>query len=150
MYRMKIWITRHGQTRLNKLRLMQGLTDEPLNITGIMQAKEARKRIGDVHFDAVYASPLDRAIKTGAYIGGVKPSEVIIDERLTETDFGKYEKRKYYHNPYLSISVCDCHYLWFYCFANTFRQFFVQRSVDVCALYCCFSYRWRICVWFIN
>ena len=96
MYRMKIWITRHGQTRLNKLRLMQGLTDEPLNKTGIMQAKEARKRIGDVHFDAVYASPLDRAIKTGAYIGGVKPSEVIIDERLIETDFGKYEKRKYY------------------------------------------------------
>ena len=95
-YFMKIWITRHGQTRLNKMRMMQGLTDEPLNETGIRQAKEARKRIGNVHFDAVYASPLDRAVKTGAYIGGVKPEDVIIDQRLIETDFGKYEKRKYY------------------------------------------------------
>ena len=54
---MKIWITRHGQTALNKQKLMQGLTDEPLNETGIQQAKEARKKIGDIHFDAVYASP---------------------------------------------------------------------------------------------
>ena len=50
---MKIWLTRHGQTNLNKKRLMQGLTDEPLNETGIAQAKAARERIGDVHFDAV-------------------------------------------------------------------------------------------------
>ena len=49
---MKIWITRHGQTALNKQKLMQGLTDEPLNETGIQQAKEARKKIGDIHFDA--------------------------------------------------------------------------------------------------
>ena len=68
---MKIWITRHGQTKYNKMKLMQGRTDEPLNETGIAQAKAARERIGDVHFDAVYASPLDRAIVTGAIIGGV-------------------------------------------------------------------------------
>lgn len=42
---MKIWITRHGQTALNKQKLMQGLTDEPLNETGIQQAKKARKRL---------------------------------------------------------------------------------------------------------
>ncbi len=93
---MKIWITRHGQTNLNKAHLMQGLTDEPLNETGIMQAQNARKRIGDIHFDAVYASPLNRAIMTGAIIGGIDPEQVIIDNRLIEADFGKYEKRKYY------------------------------------------------------
>ena len=61
---MKIWITRHGQTKLNKEHLMQGRTDEPLNETGFSQAKAARKMIGDVTFDAVYASPLRRAVDT--------------------------------------------------------------------------------------
>jgi len=39
---MKIWITRHGQTALNKQKLMQGLTDEHLNETGIQQRQEKR------------------------------------------------------------------------------------------------------------
>ncbi len=93
---MKIWLTRHGQTRLNKAHLMQGLTDEPLNETGIAQAKAARAKIGDVHFDAVFASPLGRAIDTGAMIGGVRKEDVQIDERLIEADFGRYEQKNYY------------------------------------------------------
>ncbi|MGX8703393.1 MAG: histidine phosphatase family protein [bacterium] len=93
---MDIWITRHGQTNLNRARLMQGRTDEPLNETGLAQAEAARARIGDIRFDAVYASPLSRAIRTGAIIGGVTPEEVIVDERIIETDFGPYEKKKYY------------------------------------------------------
>lgn len=92
---MKIWITRHGQTNLNKKKLMQGLTNEPLNSVGIEQAKKGRANIGDIKFDAVYASPLDRAITTASIIGNVSMEEVIIDERIIETNFGKYEKRHY-------------------------------------------------------
>lgn len=93
---MKIWVTRHGQTNLNKAKLMQGLTDEPLNEEGIAQAKRARAEMGDVKFDAVYASPLCRAIKTASIIGNVPADEVIIDERIIEVDFGKYEQRSYF------------------------------------------------------
>ena len=75
---------------------MQGRTDAPLNKKGIEQAKQSRQNIGDVHFDAVYASPLIRARLTGSIIGNVSLSEVIVDERLIETDFGRYEKCKYY------------------------------------------------------
>ena len=92
---MKIWIARHGQTRLNLEKRMQGLTDEPLNETGIRQAEEARKRIGDVRFDAVYSSPLDRAIVTGSIIGNVSREEIRIDQRLIEVDFGRYEQKKF-------------------------------------------------------
>lgn len=92
---MKIWITRHGQTDLNKQQLMCGLTDIPLNETGIAQAKKARCKIQNVHFDAVYASPLQRAITTGSIIGNVPESEVKIDPRIIEVNFGEYEKRKY-------------------------------------------------------
>ncbi|MDO4616448.1 MAG: histidine phosphatase family protein [Lachnospiraceae bacterium] len=93
---MRIWLTRHGQTNLNKQRLMQGLTDEPLNETGIAQAKAARKKIEGMVFDAVYASPLDRAIQTASIIGGVDRESVIIDPRIIEADFGRFEKSKYY------------------------------------------------------
>ena len=93
---MKIWIARHGQTRYNKQHLMQGRTDEPLNETGIQQAKTAREKIGNIKFDAVYASPLSRAITTGSIVGNVNPSEIIIDERLIEADFGRYELKNYY------------------------------------------------------
>ena len=92
---MKIWIARHGQTRLNHEKRMQGLTNEPLNEVGIQQAKNARQMIGDVSFDAVYASPLDRAITTGSIIGNVPREEILIDDRLIEVDFGRYERRKF-------------------------------------------------------
>ena len=92
---MKIWVTRHGQTDLNAKNLMQGRSDIPLNETGRAQALAARELIGDVRFDAVFSSPLDRAIETAQIIGHVDRSDIIIDERIIETDFGKYEQRPY-------------------------------------------------------
>lgn len=92
---MKIWIARHGQTRLNKMEVMQGHTDEPLNETGIQQAHAMREMIGDVHFDAVYASPLRRAVTTASILGNVPESEIHIDPRVIEVSFGKYELRHY-------------------------------------------------------
>ena len=93
---MKIWVARHGQTDLNHAKRMQGRTDAPLNRKGIAQAKQSRQNIGEVHFDAVYSRPLQRAKLTGSIIGNVDISEVIVDDRLIETDFGRYEKSKYY------------------------------------------------------
>lgn len=92
---MKIYITRHGQTKLNKARLMQGRTDEPLNEHGIKQAEEARKLLGEVHFDRIYSSPLKRAITTASIIGDIDASDIITDDRIIEADFGPYEMKPY-------------------------------------------------------
>lgn len=92
---MKIWITRHGQTRLNKQKLMQGLTDEPLNERGREQAREAGAGIKGVKFDAVFASPLDRAIETASLISGFDRKDIQVDPRIIEVDFGKYEQKPY-------------------------------------------------------
>ncbi len=101
---MNIWITRHGQTDLNLARLMQGRTDEPLNETGVKQAREMRGLIGDMRFDAVYASPLRRAVSTAAIVGNVDKKEILVDPRIIETDFGKYEKRNYsLLGPFMSL-----------------------------------------------
>jgi len=92
---MNIWLTRHGQTNLNKAKLMQGRVDEPLNDIGISQAKEARKEVEGISFDAVFSSPLDRAITTASIIGNVEKSDIIVDDRLIEADFGKYDTKPY-------------------------------------------------------
>jgi len=93
---MKIYITRHGQTDYNKKELMQGRIDIPLNETGMEQARVTKEKIGDVKFDAVYASPLIRAVKTASIIGDIDPDNIIKDERIIEADFGKYDGVNYY------------------------------------------------------
>ena len=105
---MNIWLTRHGQTDLNKAHLFQGRYDEPLNETGIRQAEEMRQQLIARHpglvFDAVYASPLRRAMVTGSILGDVPESEILVDERILEADFGRYEKKKYYLlNPGMAL-----------------------------------------------
>ena len=98
---MVIWVTRHGETDLNKAKLMQGRVDEPLNENGREQAKAARRSVSEVTFDAVYASPLDRAIETASIIGNISRDDVIKDERIIETDFGKYERCPYHKMGFL-------------------------------------------------
>ena len=93
---MKIYVTRHGQTDYNKKRMMQGRSDIPLNEVGIAQATARRKTLGDIKFDAVYSSPLIRAVKTAQIIGNVSEDEIIKDERIIEANFGKYELMNYY------------------------------------------------------
>ena len=46
---MKVWITRHGQTALNKQQLMQGLYDEPLNEVGIEQVGQGHSGPAGAH-----------------------------------------------------------------------------------------------------
>ena len=86
-----LYIIRHGQTELNTKMLMQGRSDHPLNETGLAQAEEAARRLAamGVRIDKVYTSPLKRAVSTAEKIA--PGSEIVIDERLIEMDYGPYE-----------------------------------------------------------
>lgn len=94
---MNIYVTRHGQTKYNNSSLMQGRTDEPLNAVGEEQAKEVAGELEGISFDAVFASPLKRAVKTASIVSGAREEEIIKDERITEFDFGPYELKPYGH-----------------------------------------------------
>ena len=84
-----IYIIRHGQTELNIRNVLQGRSNHPLNETGIRQAEEAAERLKGITFDAVYSSPLIRAVSTAEIIApAVEP---VIDERLIEMEYGPYE-----------------------------------------------------------
>ncbi len=89
-----IYFMRHGETELNRRMRLQGRYDEPLNEKGIRQAKEAGEKIREmgIHFDRVYSSTLQRAIKTAELVTGLKKEDLILDERILELDYGKYER----------------------------------------------------------
>lgn len=84
-----IYIIRHGQTELNRRHALQGRSDHPLNDLGLAQARQAARRLGAVSFDLVLSSPLRRAIRTAEIVAPGKP--IVVDERLTEMDYGPYE-----------------------------------------------------------
>jgi broad specificity phosphatase PhoE len=86
-----VYLTRHGQTEWNNIGRMMGWTNEDLNETGRIQAERLAKRLENVPLDAVYCSPLQRAITTGAIVGakhGVTPKT---SQGLIEINYGIWE-----------------------------------------------------------
>lgn len=86
---MELWLIRHGETDWNVARRFQGSADRPLNDLGQEQARALAPALQDVHFDAVYASPLTRVIET-AQGAGLK-HRIVLDARLREIGFGVFE-----------------------------------------------------------
>ena len=55
-------LIRHGETEWNVLHRFQGLSDIPLNDTGRQQAGFAKNGLQNITLDAIYTSPLQRAV----------------------------------------------------------------------------------------
>lgn len=63
-----IFITRHGETALNKDGKLRGWADPPLNSTGMAQAREAGEFFEDIKVDRIYSSDLKRSMQTAKSI----------------------------------------------------------------------------------
>lgn len=92
---MRIFLIRHGETRLNTLRKFQGSLDEPLNDTGKMQAKLVAKRLAKEKIDAVYSSAMIRACHTAEEIAKEHGLVVIKRPELNEVNYGEWEGKSY-------------------------------------------------------
>ena len=88
---MEILLTRHGQTEWNLLKKVQGKADIELNETGIQQAETTRDALKEERIDLIVCSPLKRAIQTAEIINQGRNIRIIIDERVSERDFGEFE-----------------------------------------------------------
>lgn len=85
-------LLRHGQTDWNINFLLQGVTDIPMNETGIEQIKLAAKAIRAEEWDLVLTSPLSRARQTAEIIAShVGFPEIVEQELLIERSFGEAE-----------------------------------------------------------
>ncbi len=84
-----IYCVRHGQSEANLAQIMQGSKiDTPLTKLGKQQALAAKAKLATVSFDAVYASPLKRAVQTAKLISSATPT---LDDRLVEFDYGTWD-----------------------------------------------------------
>lgn len=81
-------LVRHGETDWNAQGRIQGQLDIPLNPVGLAQAEAVGMRLRGEHFDAIYASDLERAMQTARPV--VKNDERAIrrEPRLRERHFG--------------------------------------------------------------
>ena len=87
----KIYLVRHGQTRFNKLGIVQGRgIDASLNDTGRQQAERFYQAYRQVGFDKIYISSLKRTYESVAgFIAAGIPYEV--HEGLDEISWGEHE-----------------------------------------------------------
>jgi len=91
-----IGLFRHGQTDWNINFLLQGVTDIPMNETGIEQVNNAAKAINREDWDLILTSPLGRARETARIISEqVGFDEIQELDLLIERSFGEAEGLAY-------------------------------------------------------
>lgn len=91
MSKTRFYLIRHGETVWNKEKRYQGWTDIELSEKGKKQAELLGKRFQNLKINAVYSSPLKRAVKTAQPIADTANLPVIIDEHFKEINFGAWE-----------------------------------------------------------
>ncbi len=86
-----IYLVRHGQTAWNKEEIFRGRTNVPLDETGFRQAELAGDFLKDVQIDAIYSSPLSRALQTAERIAKPHGLPVQVLEGFIDMSFGNWE-----------------------------------------------------------
>ena len=87
----QIILARHGETEWNLAEVFRGRIDVKLNETGMKQAELLAEHLSDLKIDAVYSSPLKRALKTAEMIAGYHKLDVEVTAGLTDFDYGEWQ-----------------------------------------------------------
>ncbi len=87
-----IHLLRHGQTLDNDDVRYRGQREYPLNRTGRREALAAARALADARVEAVYASPLARALEVGTAIAAAAGlDDVVPHQGLLNLDYGRWE-----------------------------------------------------------
>ena len=87
----EIILVRHGETEWNVGEIFRGRIDIELNETGIKQAGQLAEYLSKVKIDAIFSSPLKRALKTAEIIADYHKLEVAITPGLIDFDYGQWQ-----------------------------------------------------------
>lgn len=88
---LEIILARHGETDWNTAEVFRGRIDVALNEAGIKQAELLGEYLSSIEIDAVYSSPLQRALKTAEAIAAYHALEVNIAGGLIDFDYGEWQ-----------------------------------------------------------
>jgi broad specificity phosphatase PhoE len=86
----RLILIRHGETEHNRGNVTLGRADVPLTDRGIAQARAAAAAFTRSP-DAIYTSPLSRALRTAEIIGAQAGRTPIVEDALIEMDVGEME-----------------------------------------------------------
>ncbi|QNU24878.1 histidine phosphatase family protein [Geobacillus zalihae] len=86
-----LYLTRHGETKWNVEKRMQGWQDSPLTEKGRQDAMRLGKRLEAVELAAIYTSTSGRALETAELVRGGRLIPIYQDERLREIRLGDWE-----------------------------------------------------------
>jgi probable phosphoglycerate mutase len=87
----RIYLVRHGATVVGGEDRFAGEIDVPLSDIGRAQARALGARLAAEPLDAVYASPLGRALETARLVAAPHGREVVRREELREVSHGHWE-----------------------------------------------------------
>ncbi len=88
---MDIILVRHGETEWNVGEVFRGRADINLNENGRNQAALVARYLQDNKIEAVYSSPLKRALDTAKTIAGYHNLDIQVSDGLNDLDFGEWE-----------------------------------------------------------
>jgi len=84
-------LVRHGETAWNRELVFRGQTDVPLNERGRLQAEAVADALEDCGIDAIYSSPLSRAVDTAKPLADRIGLGVALHEGLNDANFGEWQ-----------------------------------------------------------
>jgi len=84
-------LARHGQTLWNVDKIYRGRSDVDLDEVGTRQAELLGKYLSNYGLEAIYSSPLKRALDTANIIARYQKIEVQIAENLVDFDYGEWQ-----------------------------------------------------------
>ncbi len=87
----EIILARHGETEWNVAEVFRGRIDVELNEVGKKQAELLAEHLSDLKIDAIYSSPLKRAIQTAEMIAGYHKLDVEVAPGLIDFDYGQWQ-----------------------------------------------------------
>jgi broad specificity phosphatase PhoE len=88
----EIILVRHGETEWNVGEIFRGRIDIELNETGVKQAELLAEYLQNVKIEAVYSSPLKRALRTAETIAGYHRIKIEISPGLIDFDYGEWQR----------------------------------------------------------